>query len=196
MKADQSEGSSSLAPDAIERAKKRDAHAWAEIYEAFSGQLYGYFLHQVRARETAEDLTSGVFLEALQAIARFTGGSLEFRAWLFQIGRHNLIDHFRKNGRARVTSIDQVETAELTRAGGTLDPEDSALVNLERARILEAVESLSPDQREVVLLRLNGGLTSPEIARIVGKTPGAVKALQHRAFLALSRILSAPPALS
>jgi RNA polymerase sigma-70 factor, ECF subfamily len=69
------------------------------------------------------------------------------------------------------------------------DPEDTAIVSLDRQRLRAGIETLSADQQEVVLLRLAGDLTSAEIAAIVGKSVGAVKALQHRAIAALARVL-------
>lgn len=174
----------------IERARRREPHAWAEIYERFSGQIFSFYLHQIRSRETAEDLTAGVFLEALQAADRFEGNVSALRSWLFRIARNNLIDHVRRDRRAVMGTIEEASEAELARAGNSEDPQDAAMAAIERERILAAIDRLSPDQREVMLLRLTGGLTSPEIANIVQKTVGAVKALQHRAMASLARSLS------
>lgn len=173
----------------IERARQRDPGAWSEIYQRFSGPLYGFFLYQVRNQQTAEDLTAGVFLEALQAAARFHGDIDGMRSWLFRIGRHNLIDHVRRSRRATFETIEEASEQELARSVPAEDPEESALSRLSRQRVMTAIDGLSLDQREVILLRLSGGLSSPEIAQIVGKTTGAVKALQHRAMAALTRVL-------
>ena len=173
----------------IERAAGGDPDAWAQIYERFSGPLFGFFLHQVRDRELAEDLTAGVFLEALQSRTRFYGDAGAIRSWLFRIARNNLIDHWRRSQRARSESFHEVEEAELARSIHVDDPEDTAIVSLDRQRLRASIDTLSPDQQEVVLLRLTGDLTSAEIAAIVGKSVGAVKALQHRAIAALARVL-------
>jgi RNA polymerase sigma-70 factor, ECF subfamily len=175
----------------IDRAKQRDPDAWAVIYERFSASIYNFFQYEVRNRQTAEDLTAGVFLEGLQAAHRFDGDEKALRAWLFRIGRHNLIDYIRSSRRAVLEDIEQTSEREL--AARTLsheDPEESAMATLVRDRVRAAVHHLSRDQREVVLLRLTGGLTSPEIAQIVGKTTGAVKALQHRAMSSLAKTLA------
>ncbi|MGH2706399.1 MAG: sigma-70 family RNA polymerase sigma factor [Actinomycetota bacterium] len=173
----------------VERAKQREPHAWAEIYERFSGSVYAFFVHQLQNRQTAEDLTGGVFVEGLQSAHRFQGDLAAMRSWLFRIARNNLIDYFRRERRVTWEPIDDTNPTELARVSPVEDPEESALSNLDRQRLLEVIESLSPDQREVVLLRLAGGLTSPEIAEMVGKTVGAVKALQHRAVASLARAL-------
>jgi RNA polymerase sigma-70 factor (ECF subfamily) len=175
--------------DVIERAGRGDADAWGEIYERFSGPLFGFFLHQVRDREVAEDLTAGVFLEALQSRTRFYGDAAALRSWLFRIARNNLIDHWRRTQRARSESFHEVDEYELARSVDHEDPEDTAIVRLDRQRLRASIDTLSADQQEVVLLRLAGDLTSAEIAAIVGKSVGAVKALQHRAIAALARVL-------
>jgi RNA polymerase sigma-70 factor (ECF subfamily) len=175
--------------EVIEQAAAGDPDAWGQIYERFSGPLFGFFLHQVRDREIAEDLTAGVFLEALQARTRFYGDAGALRSWLFRIARNNLIDHWRRSQRARSESFHEVEEAELARSIPVEDPEDTAIVSLDRQRLRAGIDTLSADQQEVVLLRLTGDLTSAEIAAIVGKTVGAVKALQHRAIAALARVL-------
>jgi RNA polymerase sigma-70 factor (ECF subfamily) len=180
------------APEArlIAAAGRRDPQAWAEIYERFSGPLLGFFVHQLRDHATAEDMTSEVFIEALRAADRFQGDLADLRSWLFRIARNNLLDHFRKQRRTPTESLELTEEADLARATPTVDPGDEVLALIDRQRVLDAVQALSPDQREVVLLRLSGGLTSPQIAAIVGKTTGAVKALQHRALSTLARALT------
>jgi RNA polymerase sigma-70 factor (ECF subfamily) len=178
----------------IAAATRRDPQAWAEIYERFSGPLYGFFVHQLRDHATAEDMTADVFLDALRGVDRFRGNLADLRAWLFRIGRNNVIDHFR---RVRRVPIDALETAgedELARALPSEDPSEKAIASADRRRVYEAVQTLSEDQREVILLRLSGDLTAAQIAELVGKTPGAVKALQHRALAALARTLD--PTLS
>lgn len=176
----------------IEGVRHRDPQAWAEIYERFGGQIYAFFLHQVRAVHLAEDLTAGVFMEALQAPEKFRGSLSDLRAWLFRIGRNNLIDHFRRRPH-NLVSIEDVDPAELDPLGEIADPEELALASIDRQRVLRAIEGLSPDQKDVLLLRLTGDLTSAQIAELLGKTTGAVKALQHRAVSALARVLGGEP---
>lgn len=173
----------------IEAAVRRNPQAWAEIYERFSGSLFGFFLNQLRNHALAEDMTADVFVEALRAADRFQGGLSDLRSWLFRIGRNNLIDYFRRQRRAGIDSIETADERDLARALPSGDPSDEVLATLDRERVREAMGTLSPDQRDVLLLRLSGGLSSAEVASIVGKTTGAVKALQHRALASLARTL-------
>ncbi len=177
--------------DLITRAKGRDPNAWAEMYERFSSQLYSFFLNQTRNREVAEDLTASVFFEAIRSAESFDGGVSAFRAWLFRIGRNNMIDHFRRERRAVMQDISTTDPEALSRAEGfhAEDPEEMAVASAEKAAVLAAIDKLAPDQREVMLLRLAGGLTSAEVAEVLGKTVGAVKQLQHRAVAALTKLL-------
>ncbi len=137
-----------------------------------------------------------MFLEALQAADRFHGDMADLRSWLFRIARNNLIDHVRRRRRAPTGTLEDAGEAELARVLPAEDPGDHAMATLERERVQEAIRTLSPDQREVILLRLAGGLTAADIAGIVGKTTGAVKALQHRALAALARALGPEPGLA
>lgn len=182
-------GSDQTDEDLIARLRAREPHAWAEIYERFSSQLYSFFLNQSRNRELAEDLTASVFVDGLNSAATFTGDLAGLRAWLFRIGRNNLIDHFRKERRVVMQDISTTDPAELSRSGMIENPEAEAIAGAEKAMALKSIEELAPDQREVMLLRLVGGLTSAEVAEIIGKTVGAVKQLQHRALLVLSKRL-------
>jgi RNA polymerase sigma-70 factor (ECF subfamily) len=177
-------------PALVERARHRDPQAWAEIYERFSRQIYSFFLHAVRDRRAAEDLSAGVFLEALEAVDRFSGAPRAMRVWLFQIGRRSLIDYFRSDGRAQVVPIEDADSGEIVAFDPADDPELAALTALVRQNLLLAVHAPSKDQKEVVLLRLVGELTSAEITNIVGKSVGAVKALQYRAMTALGKALT------
>lgn len=173
----------------IARAVQRDPQAWAEIYERFSGALLGFFVNQLHDRATAEDMTADVFLEALRAAERFGGNLTDLRSWLFRIGRNNLIDHFRHQRRSPSSPLEDAQEAELARITPSVDPSDAAVASLERQRVRDAINALSPDQREVILLRLSGGLNAPQIAEIVAKSSGAVKALQHRAMVSLAKTL-------
>ena len=169
-------------------ARRREPAAVTRIYTAYAPALYRFFMAAVSDRHLAEDLTGTAFVSAIEALPRFRGPIEALGGWLFQIARHDLYDYRRKQARSRIEPLeDNLNEAAL--ADGGVDPEELAIERLEGTRVLTALRELSSDQREVLLLRMAGELTAPEVADILGKTTGAVKALQHRGLASLARVL-------
>jgi RNA polymerase sigma-70 factor, ECF subfamily len=168
-------------------ARRREPAAVTRVYAAYAPGLFRFFLAAVGDRPTAEDLTGDVFKSAIEGLPGFRGSVEMLGGWLFCIARHDLSD-YRRQARHLVQPLDHL-LEEAALAGGAVDPEELALDRVEGDRVLAALRQLSPDQREVLLLRMAAGLTAPEVAAIVGKTTGAVKALQHRGLASLARVL-------
>jgi RNA polymerase sigma-70 factor (ECF subfamily) len=169
-------------------ARRREPAAVTRIYTAYAPALFRFFMAAVSDRHQAEDLTGTAFVSAIEALPRFRGPIEALGGWLFQIARHDLYDHRRQQARSRIEPLeDNLNEAAL--ADGGVDPEQLAIDRLEGSRVLAALRELSPDQREVLLLRMAAGLTAPEVAETLGKTTGAVKALQHRGLASLARVL-------
>jgi RNA polymerase sigma-70 factor, ECF subfamily len=169
-------------------ARRREPAAVTRIYTAYAPALYRFFMAAVSDRHLAEDLTGTAFVSAIEALPRFRGPIEALGGWLFQIARHDLYDYRRRQARSRIEPLeDNLNEAAL--ADGGVDPEELAIERLEGTRVLAALRELSPDQREVLLLRMAGGLTAPEVAAILGKTTGAVKSLQFRGLASLARVL-------
>jgi RNA polymerase sigma-70 factor (ECF subfamily) len=190
------EGLASDAPESSENfdaviaaARTGDPDAWGQIYRRFSGPVYGFFVHQVHDPGVAEDLTASVFVEAIQAASRFNGSLAALRSWIFRIARNDLIDYWRHARRVQSEAIDDVADADLARAIPVDDPADTAISSVNRGRLLASIHRLSPEQRQVVLLRLAGDLSSAEIAKVMGKSECAIKALQYRALAVLRKAL-------
>jgi RNA polymerase sigma-70 factor (ECF subfamily) len=175
------------AADLVE-ARRREPAAVTRIYAAYAPALFRFFLAAVGDRPTAEDLTGDVFVSAIEGLPRFRGPVEALGGWLFRIARHDLSDYRRRQGRNPTQPLDDL-LEEAALAAGVDDPEQLAIRRIEGDRVLAALRQLSPDQREVLLLRMAAGLTAPEVAAIVGKTTGAVKALQHRGVASLARVL-------
>jgi RNA polymerase sigma-70 factor, ECF subfamily len=177
-----------LTPADLHAARLREPAAVSRIYTAYAPALFRFFMASVGDRHLAEDLTGTAFVSAIEALPGFRGPVEALGGWLFQIARHDLYDHRRKQARSRLEPLDEhlVEVADAT--GGD-DPEELAIDRMEGSRVLAALRQLSPDQREVLLLRMAAGLTAPEVAAILGKTTGAVKSLQHRGLTSLGRVL-------
>jgi RNA polymerase sigma factor (sigma-70 family) len=171
-------------------ARRREPAAVTRLYVAYAPALFRFFLAAVGDRPTAEDLTAEVFKSALEGLPRFRGPVEALGGWLFRIAHHDLSDHRRRQARNLVQPLDDLlEGAAL--AGGAVDPEELALDRVEGDRVLAALRQLSPDQRQVLLLRTAANLTAPEVAAILNKSVGAVKALQHRGLASLARVLGA-----
>jgi RNA polymerase sigma-70 factor, ECF subfamily len=169
-------------------ARRREPAAVTRVYAAYAPALFRFFLAAVGDRPTAEDLTGDVFRSAIEGLPRFRGPVEALGGWLFRIAHHDLSDYRRRQARYLVQPLDEL-LEEAVLAGGAVDPAELALDRVEGERVLAALRQLSPDQREVLLLRMAAGLTTPEVATIVGKTTGAVKALQHRGLASLARVL-------
>lgn len=157
--------------------------AWTRIYNELAPKIVGY----LRAHGAAdpEDVAGEVFLQAVRGLSSFRGDERDFRAWMFTIAHRRLVDDRRRRRRRPVdaTPPDVVERA----AGAGGDVEDDAEARMAHVAVRAAIDELPVEQRSVVLLRIIGDLTIDEIARAVGKQPGAVKALQRRGLRRLER---------
>jgi RNA polymerase sigma factor (sigma-70 family) len=172
-------------PQVLAAARLGAEWAWTALYGDLVPSVRGY----VRARGAAEpdDVVGEVFLQVVRDLERFEGGEREFRAWLFTIGHHRLVDAHRREVRR---PVQVAPNRVLEDAGDIGDVEDDAIAGLTVARVRELIGRLSPEQQDVLLLRLFGDLTTPEIATIVGKRSGAVKALLRRGLATLRKEIS------
>ncbi len=157
--------------------------AWTSIYADLAPVVLGYLRAQGAAEP--EDVTGEVFLHVVRDLDRFEGDEPAFRSWVFVIAHHRLLDDVRRSKRRPVEPMAEVPT-EVTRVA---DVEAEVLQTLATERVRRIIEGLSPDQRDVLLLRVLGGLTVAEVAEAVGKRPGAVKALQRRGLTAIRHAL-------
>ena len=166
--------------------RRGDPEALSEVYRVLSGPLTAYLRSQVRDAQLAEDLTTETFLKLVRGCHRLEGGPFQIRSWLYRVAQRNVIDHLRARSRRPDEELTDLPPEELTADG---DPAD-AVTDLDTLeRIKAALDSLSPDQAEVLRLRLVAGLSAPEVASVVGKTEGAVRALQHRGVATLARLI-------
>ena len=133
----------------------------------------------------AEDLASDVFVSALKAISTYEERGLELSAWLFRIAHNNLIDYYRRAGVRQHSSLDEFEHGEGAMA---LPPTDG--FGPDKIDVAFALRALADDQRAVIHLRFVEGLTSSEVAEILGKSLASVKITQHRAVKAMQKALA------
>lgn len=172
-------------PTVLAAARTGAEWAWSALYRDLSPLVLGY-LRSRGAREP-EDLCGEVFLQVARDLASFTGGEAEFRSWTIVIAHHRLLDERRYHARR---PADPQPGEVLAERGDTGDVEEEAFRNLDVLRVRRLLAEVTEDQREVLMLRIVGGLTVEEVARAVGKRPNTVKALQRRGLAAVKRAIS------
>ena len=167
----------------VRRAKEGDRDAWARLYEANFDRIYRFLAARTQGAMEAEDMTEQVFLKAYQSLDGFRWRGVGFTPWLFRIARNQAIDCQRRKG------SEQKFLSNPPAPPGEKDPE--ALVE-EKAMVEEVLSHLprlTIAQQEVIRLRFAAELSIQEVAEILGKSPGAIKALQHAAIEALRQRL-------
>ena len=171
----------------VELAKAGNRRAFERLYLIHFERIYTYLQLSVGNRYDAEDLTDQTFIRMLESIDRFVWRQVPFSAWLFRIAHNLAMDHFRA-GRRWQPEKELPESPEARE----LSAEDEAFQTFGRENMVAMIEDLSPDQRQVLILRFVFDFSNREIATILGKTEGAIKALQHRALGTLARQLASP----
>ncbi|MEA2703943.1 MAG: polymerase sigma-70 factor, subfamily [Actinomycetota bacterium] len=156
----------------------------AALYRELQPGLLRY-LRSV-APASSEDLAADVWVEVLACLPRFHGDQAAFRSWLYTIARRRVIDGHRRACRRRT---DPVDRDRLDGEPCADHPDETALDRLATAAVVARVAAaLTPDQAEVVLLRVVGGLQVSQVAELMGKRPGTVRVLQHRGLRRLSAL--------
>jgi RNA polymerase sigma factor (sigma-70 family) len=170
--------------DEVLAAARRDER-WAleEIYRALGQVVINYLRAQGSAEP--EDLASEVFVGLLRNLHTFDGDEAGFRSWVFTIAHRRLQDERRRLHRQPPL----IPIAEAPDSPAPDDVEGAVTHSLDAELVRAICARLAPDQRDVVLLRLLGQLPIDDVATALGKSPGAVKALQRRGLLAIGRLL-------
>jgi RNA polymerase sigma-70 factor, ECF subfamily len=166
----------------VEFAREGDREALEALYLLHFDRVYSYLHLSVGNRHDAEDLTTQTFLKMLEAIGRFRWQSAPFSAWLFRIAHNLAMDHFR--AARRWHPEEEVPEPEGATEGSA---EDAAFEAMGRRSMLELIENLSHEQKQVLTLKFVFNFSNGEAATILGKTDGAVKSLQHRALASLQK---------
>jgi RNA polymerase sigma-70 factor (ECF subfamily) len=172
--------------DCVRRAQRGDLDAIGHLYDTHHQALFRYVWSRVGERALAEDLTGEVFMRMLGALPRYRASAAPFRAWLYQITRNLLVDHYRKTGNHLNIPLEQVEMVR----SATLDLTTIVEQQLTLEGVQQALARLEATQREVVTLRFLSGLSLREVASVLGKSESAVKALQHRGLTGLRQALA------
>jgi RNA polymerase sigma-70 factor (ECF subfamily) len=158
-------------------AAQQDPLKFAELYEDNFERVYAFIASRVRNREEAEDLTAEVFQQALKNLHRFEYRGAPFLSWLLRIAVNAMTDRWRVSGRETATTVDELDVL-------------TAEANAERrAILLNLVNKLPDDQRDVVLQRFVEQRSIAEIARELNRSEGAIKQLQFRGIQSLRGLM-------
>lgn len=165
-------------PDwAAVRAAQRDRAAFDVLYRRYLSRVYGYAFYQLGNHHDAEDVTERVFLSALRGIDRYRDRGSTFRAWLFRIAHNAVANAHRSRGRRRTEPL----PADPAWIAPDADPAGLVTRADEVHAVLRAVATLPEARRQVILLRFVDGLSTAEVGKVLDRSPGAVRVLQHRA---------------
>jgi RNA polymerase sigma-70 factor (ECF subfamily) len=167
----------------IRRAQQRDQVALTQLYEENFDKIYRYISIKIGDRTEAEDMTQQVFLNAIQSISSYKSKGMPFSSWLYRIAHNQVVDHLRKKSKRVTVPLDET----IPFQGD--DPRRVVEQKLAIEEIAAAARGLTRAQQEVISLRFAGELSVAECARSMGKSEGAIKALQHSAIVALRKAL-------
>jgi RNA polymerase sigma-70 factor (ECF subfamily) len=149
-------------------------------YDEYRERMYRYHYYRLRHRETAEDLTSQTFVKALEGFQSFDASKGSMATWLYRIARNTFIDHLR-----RLHPNEQMDDELMDSLSSLENVAGDVATKLEAEQATALLRHLTPEQREVILLRLWDDLSYAEIAEMTGKTEGACKMAYRRGLDAL-----------
>lgn len=168
----------------VKSAQAGDASAISELYDCYAGAILRYLFVRVYERELAQDLTQEVFIRVIKGIGQFEyRDEKSFTGWLYTIAGNVMHSYHR---RRRIAAIP------LDHEGDLVDEQSQHDVHriCDRLALQQALEQLTQDQQQVLTLRFFADMTNSEIARMLNRTEGAIKALQYRALQSLQQIMA------
>ncbi len=166
----------------IHQAREGSREAFGLLYERHRATIARYVAARIRDASDSEDLTEAIFESAWRAMGRYREQGVPFLAWLYRLAHNRVVDHYRAL-RPTVTLIPEVHES-IEDTGAPLD------LNIDSADLLKALQSLTGDQRDVIVLRFIQGMSGREVAQAMDKREDAIRALQFRALATLRRILA------
>jgi RNA polymerase sigma-70 factor, ECF subfamily len=166
--------------DALARASRGDEAGFLELWRALQPRLLRFL--RVVGCDDPDDVASETWLQVVRDLHRFSGGEEDFRRWLFTIGRHRAVDAARARSRRPAGSVN----SGLDLLADTQLVEDQVLEGMSVQGAVALLAQLSRDQAEAVALRVIAGLDTPDVAKILGKSTGAIRVALHRGLKALA----------
>lgn len=170
----------------IRKAQQGDAHAFARLYDAHFERVFAFVRARVSDVEDAKDLTATVFMRAWQALPSYDLRGVPFAAWLFRIARNAIIDEYRRTSREPQTVCEDDARA----VADPMSVDEEVLARCDAEAVRKALRALTDEQAAVIVLRFLWDMPIAEVAQALGKTEGAVKAMQHRAVRMLAKHVS------
>ncbi|HSM01312.1 MAG TPA: sigma-70 family RNA polymerase sigma factor [Acidimicrobiia bacterium] len=164
-------------------ARAGDELAWRFLFRLVSGRVVAFLVS--RGAPDPEAVAGDTFLDIVRSIRRFKGDQRAFVSWCLTIAHRRLVDAYRASSRRPETPADPVGLEKPE----TEDVEEVALGLVGATRVRRLLDELTPDQADVLALRIYGEMTLPEVAEQLGKPLTAVTSLQHRGLAALRRRL-------
>jgi RNA polymerase sigma-70 factor (ECF subfamily) len=165
---------------------KNDRENFGRIYDEYVDRIYRFVFYRVGRKEDAEDITEDVFMRAFQAIGRYEEREdVPFSAWLFRIAQNGVVDHYRRQARNPVTTVED----EILDGLDMSTESDPAAVSAAKQDVWNALRELTEEQQNIVILRFFVGLKISEIAAFLDRSETSVKGLQHRALKSLKKHL-------
>ena len=167
------------------KAKDGESEAIGELYERYVQVIYRFAFYRLGNSQDAEDLTEEVFIRVLKALPNYRDQGAPFAAFLFRVARNALVDF-----RRRPVNKEWQLSLEDNLLRGTLpDPVEIIIEDQDNHRIRKTLDQLKDDYRMVLILRFISELSPEETAQVMGRSPGAIRVLQHRALTALRSLL-------
>ena len=166
------------------QAQAGNSEAFGQLYDAYMERIYRFVYFRVEDQQTAEDITSQVFLKAWSNLDRFSFNRTPYLAWLYTIAHNAVIDHYRT--RKVTTALDDVQ---LSQPDHSEAEENDIDLTVEMQSVKTALQALTDDQQKVLTLKFIEGMSNNEIAHQLGKREGAIRALQMRGLQALAKQL-------
>lgn len=169
----------------VRLSQQGDREAFARLYEMYIEYIYNYIHYRVADDMLAEDITSQVFLKVWEKLATYQPGQSPFVAWVYRIARNTVIDHYRS--KKVVIALDEIDPVKLSHT----DESDKKLdLQAQSQKLHEALQTLTRQQQNVLILKFINGFNTTEIAQKLGKQEGAVRALQMRGLQGLSKCVT------
>jgi len=172
------------------QAQDGNSEAFGQLYDAYMERIYRFVYFRVEDQQTAEDITSQVFLKAWSNLDRFSFNRTPYLAWLYTIAHNAVIDHYRT--RKVTTALDDVQLSQPDHSEAV---ENDIDLTAEMQSVKTALQALTDDQQKVLTLKFIEGMSNNEIAHQLGKREGAIRALQMRGLQALAKQLEEKMAL-